>query len=90
MQKENAMTKTTSEHEWLAVTAPNGDQGYQCINCSLTAITLWHRIRFYEGKWSTFDGVEKCVAPGSCFLCDTKHPFCTETGRVLQCEGAKS
>ena len=27
-------------HEWLAITAPNGDQGYQCQRCRLTAIHL--------------------------------------------------
>jgi hypothetical protein len=25
-------------HEWLAITAPNGEQGYQCQRCRLTAI----------------------------------------------------
>jgi hypothetical protein len=43
----------------------------------------WHRIRFYEGKWSNFDGIEKCGAPGPCFLCNTKHSFCTERGAVM-------
>jgi hypothetical protein len=27
-------------HEWLAITAPNGEQGYQCQRCRLTAIHL--------------------------------------------------
>lgn len=27
-------------HEWLAVTAPNGDRGFQCRLCRLTRITL--------------------------------------------------
>ena len=24
------------DHDWLAFTAPNGDQGYQCQRCRLT------------------------------------------------------
>lgn len=80
--------ENTDGHDWLAITAPNGDWGYQCIRCRLTAITRWHRIRFYEGKWSNFDGIEKCGAPGPCCLCNIKHPFCTELGSVLRCEGA--
>lgn len=27
-------------HHWLAVIAPNGDRGYQCVRCRLTAISL--------------------------------------------------
>jgi hypothetical protein len=27
-------------HNWIAVTAPNGDQGFQCSRCKLTAIHL--------------------------------------------------
>ena len=27
-------------HDWLAITAPNGEQGYQCQRCRLTAIHL--------------------------------------------------
>jgi hypothetical protein len=30
----------TDQHDWLQVTAPNGDRGYQCQRCRLTAITL--------------------------------------------------
>lgn len=48
----------------------------------------WHRIRFYEGRWSTFDLVEECSRPGFCVGCTYKHPFCSETGRII--EEAKS
>jgi hypothetical protein len=27
-------------HDWIAVTAPNGDCGFQCSRCKLTAISL--------------------------------------------------
>jgi hypothetical protein len=27
-------------HHWIAVTAPNGDCGFQCSRCKLTAISL--------------------------------------------------
>jgi hypothetical protein len=30
----------TDQHDWAQVTAPNGDRGYQCRRCRLTAITL--------------------------------------------------
>jgi hypothetical protein len=48
----------------------------------------WHRIRFYEGRWSNFDAIEPCKAPGACPLCDTKHAFCTEHGAVIPTESA--
>lgn len=46
---------------------------------------LFHRIRFYEGRFSNFDLVEPClrVEGKACIGCMFKHPFCTETGRVL-------
>jgi hypothetical protein len=31
-------------HDWRAVTAPNGDQGWQCQRCKLTAFTLPLRV----------------------------------------------
>jgi hypothetical protein len=31
---------TTTTHDWIAVTAPNGDRGFQCSRCKLTAIHL--------------------------------------------------
>jgi hypothetical protein len=39
------------EHDWRRVTAPNGDQGWQCARCKLTAITL-----------PVHDGVAECPA----------------------------
>lgn len=48
----------------------------------------WHRIRFYEGRYSNFDAIEPCKAPGACFLCDTRHPFCTEHGAIIETEKA--
>lgn len=51
-----------------------------------TAPKRWHRIRFYEGRYSNFDAIEPCKAPAACPLCDTKHPFCVEQGRVLSAE----
>jgi hypothetical protein len=34
------MITAPDEHDWLQVTAPNGDRGYQCQRCRLTAISL--------------------------------------------------
>jgi hypothetical protein len=43
----------------------------------------WHRFRHYQGRWSTFDQIEKCEQPGKwCCGCEFKHPFCSESGVV--------
>ena len=43
---------------------------------------LFHRIRFYEGRWSSFDSIEECKKPGQCIGCMFKHPLCDENGRI--------
>jgi len=44
--------------------------------------TKFHRIRHYQGRWSSFDQIERCEKPMPCFYCQFKHPFCSEEGRV--------
>jgi hypothetical protein len=34
------MPDAATIHDWIAVTAPNGDRGFQCSRCNLTAIHL--------------------------------------------------
>jgi len=33
-------TQHADSHDWHPVTAPNGDRGFQCARCRLTAISL--------------------------------------------------
>jgi hypothetical protein len=47
----------------------------------------YHRVRFYEGRWSTFDSIKECSRPGPCWGCEFKHPLCTELGAVTQAPG---
>lgn len=43
----------------------------------------WHRIRHFQGRWSSFDQIEECERPGKwCCGCEFSHPFCSENGKV--------
>lgn len=41
-----------------------------------------HRIRHYQGKWSTLDEIIECAKPKWCIGCEYKHPRCDPNGRV--------
>lgn len=51
---------------------------------------IYHRVRFYEGKFSNFDQIKKCDRPAPCWGCQFKHPLCDTNGRVAKEAKAES
>lgn len=43
---------------------------------------IYHRFRFYQGRFSNFDLVEPCGKPGRCQACAIAVPLCDARGRV--------
>lgn len=49
------MSDKTILHDWQPVVTPNGDRGWQCRRCRLTAITLTERLGGAECETSMRD-----------------------------------